>query len=131
MHDDYAPEVDGEPPELHGLNCEGFVCEQFWCGGELLETAIVSYLQFGGVWHRLVIDCGIVYWRTQKEAPAAWAVPEEGFDYPHGDVGRKAGVMGARLARYTMEWTDAGAVVTFRFESGRQVILTNHSGVTN
>jgi len=118
-------EVVGCPPELAGLQCEALICEAFVYKGELGATANVVHLCFAGVWHRLVIDCGVIFWRQSMEAPKPWAIDDLGFQYPHADVGKMADVVGCRLRDYRMESTPSGVAITFSFESGQAIIIDN------
>lgn len=118
-------EVVGCPPELAGLQCEGLICEAFIHRGQRGASANVVYLCFEGIWYRLVIDCGVIFWRQQVEAPKPWSIDELGLQYPHADVGKMADVVGRRLRYYRMDDTPSGAAVTFAFENGRTVIIDN------
>ena len=124
-------EVKGQPPDLHSQTCEAFLCEAFRAQGHVEATANVTYLRFAGRWHRLYFDCGLIFWREHDGAPEAWAVPEEGWEYPIVDVGAEAGVVGVRLASYRMEPTAGGSRVAFTFENGRGVVLDNHADRTS
>ena len=112
--------VIGQPPDLAGLICEGLLCEGFVMGGELLASANVVFLRFEDIWHRLCIDCGVIFWKVQERTPEPWAVEGEGWTYPHVNVGSFAGVVGHRLDHYTMRTTADGGQVVFVFDGGLQ-----------
>jgi hypothetical protein len=111
------------PPELIGQLGEGFLCEGFVCAGEPHGTANVTFLKFGGIWHRLYFDFPVVFWRTQEEEPKPWEIADEGFVYPHTDVGREAGVLGQALTASEIRATHQRIQVLFCFQNGHQVIL--------
>lgn len=111
------------PPSLAGKVCEGLVCEGYAYQGEMLATANITYLKFGGAWHRLCFDPGAVHWRFWPEAPAPWGLPAAGLAYPHTDVALLAGVAGVRLASYCVASDGAGATATFEFENRRTVFI--------
>ena len=122
-------ELIGQAPELAGLLCEAFICEGFVSEGRLLANANVVYLRFEGVWHKLVIDCGVIFWRPLPAEPSPWTM--EGWEYPHIDVGSVADVVGQRLRGYTMETVPAGASVTFQFENGRTITIDNDNDASS
>lgn len=123
MNMDYPLEVNGDAPDLNGLVCDGFICEAYLYDGMVEASANTTYLSFNEVWHRLYFDCGVIFWRSQLEAPAPWSVPEERWDYPHTDLARNAGVKGKRLLSYEMHTTDKGSVVEFTFECSIKIVV--------
>jgi hypothetical protein len=117
--------VIGQPPELAGSICEALVCESFVSNGEVVATANVVFLRFRGIWHRLCIDGGVIFWKMQDQTPAPWSVMDEGWTYPHVDVGSAAGVIGRRLDHYEMTANERGAQVELVFDHGRGIIIDN------
>ncbi len=115
-------ELNGDPPELAGLECEAFICEAFVFEGAAQATANVTYLKAGGAWWRLYFDCGIIFWRP-TDAPQSYAMPEINADCPLTDVGRITGVRGRRILGYAMAAIPTGARVTFDFEDSRRIVL--------
>lgn len=111
--------------------CEAFICEGFVSKGQLLANANVVYLCFDGVWHKLVIDCGVIFWRPIPDAPNPWTIESEGSEYPHVDVGAIAGVVGHRLGEYRMETIPAGGSVTFYFENDRTITIDNENDASS
>lgn len=116
-------EINGTTPDLAGLICDGLIRQSYVYKGVLDVPAHAIYLLFAGIWHRLYFDCGIIFWRTQQERPKAWSVEEEGWGYPHSDLGAEAGVTGVRLDSYEMEPTLYGSKVTFCFANGRRIVV--------
>ncbi len=123
-------EIVGRAPELAGLLCEAFICEGFVHNGQLVENAGVVYLCFAGAWHKLVIDCGVMIWRSWSGQPSPWAIPSEGFEYPHVDIGDIAGVIGKRLKEYRMATTATGGKVTFLFGNERTITIDNENDLS-
>jgi hypothetical protein len=76
------PEVHGQPPALAGAVCEELRCQQYWHRGELVDEFNVIYLLACDVWHRLVLDCGVIFWRVSTDAPAPFDSPETGDSSP-------------------------------------------------
>lgn len=111
------------PPALAGQACEGLVCEGYAFQDDVVSTANVTYLKFGGAWHRLCFDPGAVHWRTCDTAPEPWAIPAAGLSYPHTDVALLAGVHGVPLTSYCIAADSSGIMATFDFENGRSIII--------
>jgi hypothetical protein len=124
-------ELIGRPPLIEGQRCEGLICEGFECDGELIQTANVTYLRFGGTWHRLCFDPGTVHWRTWPTDPEPWAVDEEGWAYPHVNVALAAELDGVRLKSYRTLATERGASVVFEFENSRKVLINDIDDCTS
>src|SRR5437870_317540 len=92
-------DINGEPPRLVGLPCDELLVQQYWYRGELIEPANVVHLEFGGRWHRLYFDSGIVFWRPHDRAPEGVPQGEDEFAYPLIDLGQQFGVRGVELDR--------------------------------
>ena len=124
-------EINGQPPALAGLRCDAFVCEGFVQDGALIANANVVHVCFAGVWHKLVLDCGLIIWRQSEGQPSPWGVASEGWEYPHLDVGVISGVIGLRLREYRMETIAAGGKVVFLFEGGRTITIIDENDQSN
>lgn len=96
-----------------------------------MATASVTYLKFGGIWHRLCFDPGTVHWRISPTEPEPWAVSEEGWNYPHVDVGLAAGLIDVPLKSYRTLATEGGATVMFEFENSRKVLIKDIEDCTS
>jgi hypothetical protein len=112
---------------LAGLRCDAFVCEGFAQNGALIANANVVHVCFAGVWHKLVLDCGVIIWRQSEGRPNPWNVASEGWESPHVDVGAISGVIGLLLEEYQMEITAAGGKVVFLFEGGRKITIIDEN----
>jgi hypothetical protein len=123
-------EIVGLAPELARLLCQAAICQGFVYRGELVQNAGVVHLCFDGIWHRLIIDCGVIIWRESKGPPAPANIASEGFEYPLVDAGALAGIIGHRLDGYTMATTGAGGRVVFRFDNGRTITINNENDLT-
>src|SRR3954451_8834895 len=106
-------EIVGNPPKLAGLLGEAFICEGFVHKAELVADANIIYLRFAEIWHKLVLDHGVIIWRGLTEAPRPDEIDDLGFQYPHVDVGSLAGVIGYRLEDYRMQCNTVTAEVVF------------------
>jgi hypothetical protein len=123
-------EIIGRAPELVGHLCESFICEGFVNRGKLVANANVVLLCFAGVWHRLIIDCGVIIWRQSVGQPKPSMIASEGWDYPHVDVGAIAGVIGQRLKDYRMATNATGGQVIFLFDNGRTITINNENDLS-
>ncbi|MBU6957207.1 hypothetical protein KRR23_05570 [Pseudomonas sp. CVAP len=124
-------EINGAPPDLTGLVCDSFICESFACDGKVIAPANVSHISFGGRLHRAYFDCGIIFWRSSSTPPEPWIDPEEGWNYPHIDVGALAGVVGVALSEYVMAPTATGSTIAFHFTNGVQIKLEDVNDETH
>jgi hypothetical protein len=120
-------EIVGRAPDLVGLLCDAFICEGFVHNGKLVANANVVHLCFAGVWHKLTIDCGVIFWRRSEKKPVPWSILSEGWECPHVDVGAIAGIVGHRLEDYRMATTNAGGQVIFLFDNGRKIAINNEN----
>jgi hypothetical protein len=116
--------VNGEQPSLVGLPCEELLASEYWHKGELVEPANVVYLRFGGRWHRLYFDCGIVFWRPHDRTPESVPPGEEDFAYPLIDLGRRFGVRGVVLDRLEAAPIEDGSEVRFEFRNSVVVVFS-------
>src|SRR5687767_6061819 len=106
----------GETPSLVGSPCEELLSQAYWHKGELAEPANVIYLRSGGAWHRLCLDCPVVFWRR---IPAPDPPPgEEGIAYPLVDLSKRFGVRGIVLERLEVTSIEGGSEVRFGFRNG-------------
>jgi hypothetical protein len=118
-------EVHGTPPELASLACDELLCEQYWHEGSLEEPANVIFLRFASDWHRLCFDHGIVFWRTQSERPAPYAMPSLESETRIDDLGARLGVAGRVLNSYEARAVPGGSEIEFRFAGGVNVLFRN------
>ncbi len=123
------PDFIGTPPSLAGHRCTGLVVREFWYQGQLSAPACVVWLRADDDWHRLCIDCGVVFWR--RGAPDS--IPDDphtGYSYPLVDLGKSRGLEGLRIAGCTTV-RDGGEVrVSFAFENGESLNVIHHDDVT-
>jgi hypothetical protein len=122
--------VNGEPPAVVGLPCDEVLVSEYWHDGERVEPANVVYLRFGGRWHRLYFDYGIVFWRPQESAPEAVPPGGEGYAYPLVDLGRQAGVCGVVLDRLEAAPIAGGSEVRFAFRNGADLVFRSIADIT-
>jgi len=124
-------DVNGDAPQLAGLRCDAILCVEYWHGGQLVEPANTVYLCFGGVWHRLYFDYGIIFWRPDERGPGSYEAPELDSSYPVVDVAAERNLLGLRLSRYEMVPIDGGSRVTFAFEGGHRLAFSSIDDVTS
>jgi len=117
------PDPISSIPALIGSRCDALLVQQFWMRGELVSSANVLLAKFEGVWFRVCLDGGVVFWRSDVPAPAALSVPEEGWDYPHVDVATPNGLIGQTLSALSITETAAGCKIVFTFSNGRVLLF--------
>jgi len=127
---DQELDVNGQPPNLRGKTCEALLLSQFFQSGDLVEPANVIHLKFGGEWHRLYFDHGIIFWRSSDQ-PTPWTDTDEEWQSPLLDLGREAGLVGSTLLQYSMTPTPAGSRVDFYFADGRRVSFEDSNDRTD
>ena len=125
-----APEFIGETPLLEGARCDELLVEQFVIRGEVISDANVLFAKFDGIWYRLWLDGGVVFWRSAIAAPEPWSVPEEQWEYPHVNVGRSNGLIGQTLVGLQIAKSEAGCRVQFTFAGGNSVVLEEANDVS-
>jgi hypothetical protein len=121
--------INGDPPALVGQVCEELLASELWRDGLLVEPANVIYLLFGGRWHRLYFDWGIVFWRPHHAAEAG-PPSEDDFTFPLADVGRRFGVRGQVLDRLEAAPVEGGSEVRFGFGNGVVLVFSSVGDVT-
>ena len=121
--DSSVPDITGAPPILSGRTCNGLICEQFWDHGALHSAASVIYVKADEIWHRLVLDAGIIHWREQSVSPEPWEVAEEGWAYPHLDLANQEELIGLEFTGYVMRASESGCSVEFEFSDSRRLIF--------
>lgn len=124
-------EINGDAPQLAGLLCDAILCVEYQHAGQLVEPANVVYLCFGGTWHRLYFDYGIIFWRPGECGPESYEAPELDSSYPVVDVAAERGLLGQRLSRYEMEPIKGGSRVCFVFEGGKSLAFSSVDDVTS
>lgn len=124
-------DIHGVLPNIAGRVCEGLICEGYEYKGEPVASAIVTYIKFDGIWHRLCFEFREIFWRQAAEEPEPWEVAEESWVYPHTDVGKIAGIVGKQLLEYKMLPTLEGSKVIFKFASGKVVVIEDKSDTTS
>jgi hypothetical protein len=115
----------GDPQSCLGQQVQSVVVEAFVCKGQLVSSANVLFLKLSGSWYRAAIDAGTFHWRLQAKTPEPWFVPEEGWSYPHTDLGQQYSLAGSALSRVNVSGQGNSVRVEFSFSSGRRVVLFN------
>jgi hypothetical protein len=120
-------EVFGSPQDHIGQAVQAVVVEAFVYKGQLVSSANVLFLKLSGTWYRAAIDAGTFHWRIQGEAPAPWSVPEEGWSYPHKDLGQEFGLAASVLSSVNLSEQGNSVRAEFCFCNGRRLVLFNAS----
>ena len=124
-------EVIGTQPSIEGQVCEELLVEEYWHDGNLIEPSNVVHLRFTGVWHRLTIDCGTVFWRVSQETPLPYAMLELQAEVRIVDLGAYCyNVRGVRLDRIETTVIKGGSEVAFHFSGNTTVRFRNVDDVT-
>src|SRR5690349_9428894 len=125
-------ELQSPIPDLVGAHCEALIAQEFWYGGERVSPANVLFLKTrAGSWQRIVLDGGVLFWRTEAE-PSFPTLADDSPEYgqhplvdlaaQHALVGRR--IEGVRVAEHTgadelqLEFS-GGVVVALRELSGQ------------
>ena len=116
-------EVNGEQPRIEGQHCEELLALEFWHAGELQESANQLYLKFAGQWHRLYFDYGIVFWRSNQEAPVDYYAEEIQSEFKLRDIGSCHSVRGTTLEEIRTAAVPGGSRVELRFQGGKSVAV--------
>ncbi len=114
-------EISGVQPALEGLGCEALVAQQYWRDGLLDEQVNVAHLKFGGEWHRLYFDHGIVYWRRSEHAPEPFDAPELHADYPLLDIAAAESLLGRTLLAIETSAHAHGSQVVLAFSGAKSI----------
>jgi len=123
-------EVHGAWPCLDGKVCEALIAEQFWHDGALRQPANVVWLRASSAWHRLAIDCGVVFWRRDDTGPEPYAMGELGGEVRLEDLARGLGLHGEVIDEIAGAQAPDGADLWIRFRSGRQVTFRDRADHT-
>ncbi|MEZ6037512.1 MAG: hypothetical protein R3F29_08530 [Planctomycetota bacterium] len=123
-------EVHGKWPELRGQHCDACIAEEYWFEGTLEVPANVVWLRAGATWHRLVIDCGIVFWSTRVAGPEAYEMPELRAEVRLRDLGRELAMAGETIEEIAGAPASGGVDVWIVFRSGRRVTFRDRDDHT-
>lgn len=118
-------EVDGAQPSPVGSVCRTLVVEEYWCEGNVVDTANVVWLRTDSGWHRLFFDCGAVFWRRSESEPAAYDMPEVNGFVRLTDLGRTLRLADRVIVAITTRATARGVEVAFEFQGGSVLRFTN------
>jgi hypothetical protein len=122
-------EFQSEAPDLVGSRCAGVLAQEFWYEGERVSPANVLFLGVespkGPVWHRIVLDSGLVFWRVER-APSLLRSDDDSSQYglhPIVDLGARHGFIGRQIAAVrVMETPDADELL-LEFEGAPTLAL--------
>ena len=117
--------VQGEWPRLQGHACDALVVEEYWHEGLLDAPANVVWLRSGPNWHRLVIDCGVVFWRRSGPGPTAYSMPELQADVRLKDIGDELGLLGKPIDDVGGVPIPGGAEVWIQLQAGPRITFRN------
>ena len=104
---------------MRGCVCQHLICEGYVCGSDPVTDANVVFICVADEWCRFSIDCGVVFWRQQQDAPAPWSVPEEQWTYPHRNVGREFRLEGNVLVGVEIGRNQGQTHIALQFVDGR------------
>ncbi|WAJ39135.1 hypothetical protein OU800_07885 [Pseudomonas sp. GOM7] len=111
--------INGEEPQLLGLQCTGFVLQHFYEGLQITDQVNVAHLCFNERWYRLYFECGTVFWRV-SEKPEAGQNTDLAFGLLLNDLSGVAGIVGHVVERVSYEGSEAGDVqVNIELSGGR------------
>ncbi|MDH5668532.1 MAG: hypothetical protein OEY86_11020 [Nitrospira sp.] len=123
-------EIHGQWPSVDGETLKALLCQEYHYGGVLAEPANVIYFRVGSVWHRLILDSGVIFWHVAKSGPESFVAHEIKAEYKIIDLGRKCGVVGSEIKAIEPIPIQRGVGVSLSFSDGRKIIFRNQDDVT-
>lgn len=123
-------DIDGVKPKLKNATLEELFCHELWYNGELYEPANVIYLKINSKWLRHYFDCGIIFWRTDTEAPTNYKAKELNSYFHIVDLGKKYNVRGKEIDSYTHRAILDGAETEFVFKNSFKLTFFNINDIT-
>jgi hypothetical protein len=124
-------EVNGEWPELEGKALHTLICVEMLYDGKIAERANVNYLKFEDTWYRLYFDCGIIFWRKEKQEPIEFDATELNSSFRNVDIGKQLGLEGLTVTSIKANSFESGSEVIFIFEGGRHITFFDHNDVSD
>jgi hypothetical protein len=123
--------IYGEPAGLVGQRVEALRSQSFISNGELVSSANAIFIKIATIWYRVVLDFGTVHWLKQDDEPAPWEVLENGWSYPHRDIGAELGVAGTTLLALNTSKDGSSIRIEFGFSNGRRMVFFNRDDSTS
>jgi len=124
-------EINGIPPRLTEQLCEELICQQYWYQGKMAQEVDALFIKVNWRWYQLYFDAGIVFWRTQSEAPApVKQLAGSPFSYPLINIGEQYDIKDCFITDCITEPLVDGARVTLVFEDKGCVIITHSENKT-
>lgn len=114
-------ETIGEQPRLAGCVLDALVVEEYWHAGALDIPANVIWLRVDAKWHRLCIDCGVVFWRRDDLGPKPYDKPDSYGSVRLTDLGQSLGLAGEAIASIEARSIHPRVEVIVRFASGKVI----------
>lgn len=124
------PEVNGEQPEVAGLECEELKVLECWRDGVLVEPASLIFIRVAGIWHRLHYAHGVIVWRTVLGEPMSLSFPTTSRAFEIVDVAERHNLKGQIMAGLECGAEPRGSSVCLRFEAGGHVTVRCPDDVT-
>ena len=119
-------EFNAPLPRLAGARCSALLAQEFWHAGERVSPANALFLAVeGGAWHRIAIDCGIVFWRieTEPSLPGPEMDSDQYGQHPLVDIGAQYGLVGRQIQDVWAAQQREGDELLIQFENGPVVVL--------
>ena len=113
--------LNGDEPNIAGLQCTGFVLQHFYEGLQIVDQVNVAYLRFAEQWYCLYFECATIFWRV-SEAPT----PAENADLKFGllpnDLSGMETVVGQIVQTVAYSGSESGDVqATITFSNGKSL----------
>ena len=117
--------VVGDPAPLLGQVCEQLICTVFVEDGRIIDEANEVLIRTTGGWTQLCFDCGLVFWRADRQAPEPYEAEDEGeASIVLNDI---TAVRGQVIAGIETDIGDLATVVTLRFERAEIRLISSAS----
>jgi len=125
-------DVNGTQPSLIGSSCSDLIVEEYWHKGELDNPANVIWLHVDSNWHRLTLDCGVVFWRSNVGyGPKAYEMPELESQVRLTSLGQTLEVAGRVIANVSTRSVEDGLEVALQWDSGDRLVFCHFNDKTS
>lgn len=113
-------------PAVEGQVCEALFVQAYYYRGRLVSDTNVLFLRLqGGVWHRVFIDAGVVFWQTVEGLDSP---DQDRHHYTLTDLADAHGLVGKPLIGVTTVDLPSGGELRLLFAGAPSVIFRHVDG---
>ena len=115
-------------PDIAGEVCNALFVQAYYYRGKLVSDANALFLQLGdGVWHRVFIDGGIIFWQRVDGLDSP---DQDRHHYTLTDLGTLHGYVGKRVVSVETADLPAGGELHLAFEGAPTLVYRNVGGAS-